>query len=62
MWPLLADAKTWCFCNDAQDFAEMDIEEITKNMETRRTRIFLLMEEVSLNQPARCEYLSSCDL
>jgi hypothetical protein len=29
-----------------KDFAEMDVEEITSNLETRRTRIFLLMEEV----------------
>jgi len=29
-----------------QDFAEMDLAEITKNVEVRRNKIFLLMEEV----------------
>jgi len=32
--------------NTVKDFADMDVEEITNNLETRRTRIFLLMEEV----------------
>ena len=34
------------FCTGAQDFAKLQLDEINKNIEARRNKIFLLMEEV----------------
>lgn len=33
-------------CTGPQDFAKLQLDEINKNIEARRNKIFLLMEEV----------------
>ena len=41
-WPVSKAAHSWIF----QDFASLQLSEINHNIQSRRNKIFLLMEEV----------------